>query len=278
MHPPDLTLGYLSIADVGPLETIEAAAQAGYSAVGIRICGRRPADAWQPDVLDSPAMQRALASAVRSGGLRLSNISAFHLYPDITMEHLLPVLEVSAKLGAAYVVACSYHDHPQQAVDILGPYSEAAAAHGLRLALEIVSYSRCSTLAQANHLIGQVGSPALGYLLDVLHLTRGGSDLAEIARIPSGQICFAQLCDAQASLPQGVDAATEAKTMRLYPGQGALDLHKFLSVLDPSIELEVEVPAQEHRHLPAGQRADILRTRTLAYLALRGAAASPCAR
>ena len=66
--------------------------------------------------------------------------------------------------------------------------------------------------------------------------------------------------------------------MRLYPGEGALDLRGFLSVLDPSIELEVEVPALAHRHLPAGERAAILRARTLEYMSLRGAAASPCAR
>ncbi len=266
MKKRDITLGYLSIADVGPLQIVEAAAEAGFSSVGIRICGRKPGDDWQPDVLGSPGARREIASALRSTGLRLSNISAFHLYPDISVEQMLPVLEISAGLGADYIVACSYQDDPQHAVDFLGRYSEAAATHGLRVALEVVSYSRCSTLAQAEYLITQVGSPALGYMLDILHLARGGSDLSRIASIPADQICVAQVCDALAKLPDGVDAATEAKSMRLYPGEGALDLGRFMAALDPAIELEIEVPAQEHRHLPAAQRARILHARMMDYL------------
>ena len=211
-------------------------------------------------------MRSGIKSTLRSTGLRLSNISAFHLYPDISLEQLLPVIEVSAELGADYIVACSYHDEPQQAIDFLGQYSEVAADHDLRLALEVVSYSSCNTLTKAEHIIGKVNSPALGYMLDVLHLTRGGSDLRHIERIPTSQICFAQVCDALAVLPEHVDAATEAKSMRLYPGEGALDLERFISTMDVSIELEIEVPAQEHRHLTANERAVILHARMLEFL------------
>lgn len=266
MKQRKITLGYLSIADVGPLQIVEAAAEAGFSSVGIRVCGRRPSDIWQPDVVGSVEVRRAIKSTLKSTGLRLSNISAFHLYPDISVEHLLPVVDVSAELGAEYIVACSYHEEAQQAIDFLGRYSEIAADHGLRLALEVVSYSRCSSLSQAEGIIEQVGSPALGYLLDILHLTRGASDLERIARIPSDQICFAQVCDAFAELPPHVDAATEAKSMRLYPGEGELDLERFMTAIDSAIELEIEVPAQEHRHLSAPERARILHTRMMDFL------------
>lgn len=261
-----LTLGYLSIADVPPLGVIRAAAGAGFSAAGIRITGRKPEDAFGPDIVGAAAAIAQIRDCLATCGMRLSNVSAYHLYPQIRMQDLLPVLETSAVLGARFVVAAAYDPVRPRMVDLLGRYGEAASAAGLKIALEPVSYSAASTLDEAYGLVLAANQPNLGLLLDPLHLARAGDTPASIARIDTAKIFYAQLCDASARKPEGIDLASEAKSMRLYPGEGQLPLTQFLRALPAGVEIEAEVPAREHRHLTGDERAAILYQKVSAYL------------
>jgi sugar phosphate isomerase/epimerase len=262
----------LSIADAPPFELIHAAARAGFDSVGLRITGRRPEDAFAQPIIANPAAIKELRRALAQSSIRLSNVSAYHLYPGIGLEHLLPVVETSALLGAGTIVAVSYDQDRNRAADLLGRYCEAAAAAGLKVALETVSYSALNTLHKAYGVVRSVNLPNFGLLLDPLHLARAGDTPAGIGQIDPCKIIYAQLCDASPNKPDGVDAATEARTMRLYPGEGGLPLGEFLSALPAGVEIEVEVPARRDRHLDADQRAKILYEKASAYLSDVGSA------
>ena len=131
-RPRTLTLGYLSLADVGPLEIIDAAGSAGFRSVGVRLTARRPGESWgHASVTDRTEMRR-LSDSLSGRGLALSNVSTFHLYPEVTLEHLKPVIEASVNLGARTLIACLYRDPDRAAIDFLGAYAEHAGAAGLR--------------------------------------------------------------------------------------------------------------------------------------------------
>lgn len=262
-----LSLGYLSLADVGPMALVEAAGLAGFASVGVRLTARRPTEPWGHAAVSDRAARRALAAALSDKGLALSNVSAYHLYPEVTLDQLKPAVEAAAELGGKSMIACVYRDADAALVDLLGRYAELAGDAGLRIAVEAVSYSGCPTLDVARRVLREVGSPVLGLMLDPLHLQRGGSELAALSSLSADEICIAQLCDAKAKPPAGVDAATEARTMRLYPGDGELPLETFVKALPPSTEIELEVPALEHRSLPAPERARLIRSRCLDWLA-----------
>ena len=260
------TFGYLSVADVPPVGVIRAAAHAGFRSVGIRITGRKPGDGFVPHVVGDAQATNAIRSCLKDKGVRLASISTYHLYPQLTPEDLVPVIETSALLGAEYIVAASYDPDRQRIAGFLGKYCRKAAESGLKIAFEVVSYSEAPTLESACALIGMVNEPNFGLLLDPLHLARGGSSFAEISQIDPRKIFFAQLCDASAAKPDGVDMATEAKSMRLYPGEGELPLREFLRLLPPGLEIEAEVPVWADRNLSAERRATIAHERMSAYL------------
>lgn len=269
---PVITLGYLSLADVGPLDIIEAAGASGFRSVGLRLTSRRPSEPWPYAAISFASSRHALGRALAASGTALSNVSTFHLWPETTLEHLKPVIDASAELGAKTLIACVYRDLDASLVEFMGRYAQAANEAGLRIAVETVSYSACSTLRAALALLRQVNSPVLGLMLDPLHLQRGGSGLDEVKGLSPAEVCIAQLCDASAKAPPDVDAATEARTMRGYPGEGELPLREFLAAIPASTEIELEVPALEHRHLSAPDRAKLIRERCLAYLAASGTA------
>ena len=265
MKPFDMTLGYLSIADVGPLALIQVAAQAGFKSLGVRLTARKPEDHWPYPVIGQSQQVQALQQALQDGGLRLSNVSTYHIYPETQLSDLLPVIELSHKLGANYIVACAYDPDESRLGDFLGRYAEEMGQAGMRIAFEVVSYSVCSRLDQALALLRRVNSPHLGLMLDPLHLVRGGGSISEVAGLNKEDICFAQVCDAPWVKPDGMDASTEAKSMRFYPGEAQLPLTDFLKYLGPHVELEMELPVWADKHLSPLERAQKIHQKSSAY-------------
>lgn len=259
-----LTLGFLTLADVPPTELVEVAHAAGFRSVGLRITGRRPADSYHP-VVGSAAAIRLIRSQLAVTGLHLSNISSYHLYPDVGVATYRPVLETVAELGAHHMVCGCYDEDEARFTESFARLCEEASSFGVRLSLEFVPFSRCPDLPRARRIVAATdGRGAL--LLDSLHLQRSGGSPADLAGLAPSWLAFAQLCDAPAERPAALDLAAEARTGRLYPGDGALPLAAFLDALPADIEIELETPVAAVAGLPAPERAREAYRRGSAYL------------
>ncbi len=249
-----LTLGYSTLY-APPTETIVAAAAGGFKSVGIRITGRRVPDPYT-QVINNPSMIREIRHRLDDTGLRLSNVSAYHFYPDLRLSDFVPVIEATAELGARVIVASCYDPDEVRYVEMLADRCQAAAKFGIGLALEFIPYSEARTIDDAYRLVKRAGQPNAGILIDSLHLYRSGSSPMTIKRIEPERICFAQLCDADSDIPGTVEGLrAEAISGRLYPGEGSLPLYQMLDALPGDIEIECEVPNAAHAHLSLSERA-----------------------
>lgn len=251
------TLGYLTL-DAPPAETVSAAVDAGFRSVGIRITGRRVSDPYT-QVIGNPATMREIRQRIDDGGITLSNISAYHLFPDVTWSHLQSVVETTAELGAKIIVANSYVPIDTKLIDLFGRYCELAGQHGIRVAVEFMMYSEAKNIASATRMVEGSGQANAGFLIDPLHLDRAGDTPATVKAVGPKRIIFVQICDAmkRRDQPSREDLMAEARTARLAPGDGELPLHDFVDALPPDTEMEYEVPRPEHVGLPLAERARI---------------------
>ena len=237
-----LTLAHLTIGAT-PLETIEAAAGAGFGAVGVRICGRRPGDAFATPVVGVPETARELRSRAADLGVRLSNVSGYQFYPDVTLSQVEPVVAASVELGAPVIVANGFDRDEGRFTELFGRYCELAQQSGIRVALEFLPYSGVRNLEAAMRIVDACGADNAGVLLDALHLERSGGTPDDIRTVPPARIVFAQLCDAPSWRGAKTDDALlkEARGARLPAGAGTLPLFAFLDALPPGCEIEYEV-------------------------------------
>ena len=237
-----LTLAHLSIGAT-PLENIEAASAAGFGAVGLRICGRRPGDSFAAPVLGDARAASALKARAADLGIRLSNVSGYQFYPEVTLDQVAPVVEATVALGVKVIVANGFDPQLDRFVDVLAHYCELARQGGIRIALEFLPYSGVRNLAAALSVVERTGAVNAGLLLDSLHLERSGGRPAEIAQVPASRIVFAQLCDAPAWQGPKSDEAllAEARGARLPAGTGVLPLFDYLDALPAGCEIEYEV-------------------------------------
>jgi sugar phosphate isomerase/epimerase len=251
------TLGYLTL-DAGPLETIDAAAAAGFRSVGIRITGRRIADPFASIVGNRQAIS-AIRQRAADTGVALSNVSAYHLYPDVDMDAMKRVMDAVLELGAGVMVANSYDADESSFISKLRSYCELGAPSGLRVAVEFMRYSAVKTIHDAARVVETVGAANAGILVDALHLARSGGTPADIGKIDARRIVFAQICDGKhLAAPASEDQLrVEARTGRLYPGDGNLPLREFLKAMPQALEIEYEVPRHDLGFLTLAERAKV---------------------
>ena len=243
-----LTLAHLSIG-APPADTIDAAADAGFGAVGIRICARRPGEAFATPIVGVAGQAAALRRRASDRGLRLSNVSAYQFYPEVEVAQMLPVIDTLAELQVPIVVANGFDPDLPRFTERFARYCEAAAAIGVRVALEFLPYSAVRNLDAALAVVRASGAANAGLLLDALHLQRSGSQPAAMRALPPERLVFAQLCDAPAHPAASDDDSllNEARHARLPPGMGGLPLHDFLDALPAGCEIEYEVARADMR-------------------------------
>jgi sugar phosphate isomerase/epimerase len=242
------------LIDAPPADVVSAAAAGGFEAVGIRITGRKLSDSYYP-VVGHPSSIREIRRRLTDEGIRLSNASIYHLYPEITVDRVQPAIEAAAELGAEIIVVTCMDPDEARWTGFIAACCERAGRFGIKLALEFVPYSQARSLEQGCRIVRNAAQPNFGLLVDSLHLARSGGAPGDLLNIDPDLIVFAQLCDAAREKPDGIDLPTEARTGRLYPGDGELPLYAFLDSLPADIEFEVETPRSDLVDTTPGERA-----------------------
>lgn len=261
-----LTLGYLTFADLPPADLVSAARAGGFDGVSLRIAGRFKTDPFF-DVVGNAGAVKEIGRRLSGEGVRLSSVSGYYVSPSTTTSDFQAIVDIAAELGAPYIVANRHEPDDARYVPLMQFYCDAAAAVGIRVAVEFMRYSACPTLASALTAIERVGRANFGVLCDPLHLARSGGTPADIARAPRDRIYLAQLCDGRGPAPQTIEGLmTEARTGRLPPGEGDLPLYDYLSALPQDFEIEIEVPRPSDGST-AAERARVLGEQCRAYLA-----------
>jgi sugar phosphate isomerase/epimerase len=239
-----LAMAYITAEGADPLEQVEAAAAAGFDAIGLRATAPtgRPAPAVS---LDDAVQRQRVAQALRSTGLGLLDLEVLTLSSDFDMDDARRLTDVAASLGGHYLQVVCEDPDLDRAADRLAGIALMAQASNVTIALEFMAFRTADSLATARAMVARGGARIL---IDALHLIRSGGTAADVAATPPERIAYFQLCDAPL-ISDRTTASTdheslihEARFNRLYPGEGALPLRAICAALPPNIAISVEVP------------------------------------
>ncbi|MCA0921189.1 sugar phosphate isomerase/epimerase family protein [Pseudooceanicola nanhaiensis] len=236
-----LTVAHLTAIDLPPPQFIEAAAEAGFDGVGLRLIKVTEDSPGYP-LMDDPALLKQTQAALAATGLKVPDIEFLKITPETDVATLEPLLDAGAALGAQTLITAPYDDDLDRLADRLAAIAELAAPRGIRPVLEFFPWTVVPDLATCWQVVQKAG-PQVGLLADSLHMDRSRSDLALLKAIPAERMPFAHLCDA---MVQGSYTTEEllftARAERLAPGTGEIDLLAFLRALPSEIPLGLEVP------------------------------------
>ena len=261
MQPPLISLAHLTILDADPITLIEAAAAAGFDAIGLRIVPPLPSDTIFP-VLGDLSLQRQIKSRMRDTGVDILDVEAIWLTPGTDVAALLPALDLGADLGASHLLTVGHDPDWSRLCDNFAALCGAAYARSLRVMLEFIPYAECASLRQAHRLLSATSPASAGLLVDALHLSRANASPADIKGYDPALFSYLHLCDAPETPPAAAGLRNEARGGRLYPGEGGLWLKDFLAAFPAATPVAIEAPNHALSHLSAKERARLAMTAT----------------
>jgi sugar phosphate isomerase/epimerase len=207
-------------------EVVEAAAAAGFGAVGVDLASlERAADVEGT----SPAQVRALLDDL---GLGCSDVVGLTPEPDQPARpSAARAAAVAADLGAPWLVTYVPRSMSWQLlVDRVAEAAETAAEHGVRLAVEFIPHSALTTMGAATDLCAAVGWERCGLVLDTVHVALSATSWELLSSLTGQQVALVQVSDLTSLLVP--DLAAESRHRRLLPGHGVVELDRWPGLLD----------------------------------------------
>ncbi len=240
----ELSLSPLTVLPCSPLEQIDAALDAGYDSIGLRLLPVLPTDI---DVMADAELQAQIESRLAGTTLGVLDIEVVRVAPDLDVSALAPLIEFSGRLGARWLavtalLAADYRDDDE--ADVMKRMSELCtltAHHGLGVMVEFMAFRGISSYEEAKRIVASVAHPNIAVTIDALHFFRSGGSVEALAEVERGRLSCVQLCDGPSVPPD--DLPREARYGRKYPGDGELPLAALLAALPDDLPAAVEVPS-----------------------------------
>jgi len=244
-----------TLPDTPPIEYVQAAAAAGYDAVGLRLA-RSPLFPFHP-VVGNAALIRELKRGLASSGLAVLDIFSFYLQPATDVDSFTASLELGAELGARYALVAGDDEDWARLRDNLGRFCDAAGRFGVAAAVEFAVIRPLATLSQTLRLLSELGRKNAVVCLDPLNFVRSGGSAALLRGLDPRLFPYAQISDGV--LGPGEPDLTKLGRMspnqRRLPGEGTLPLRDILDALPAGLPLSVELPMPQTARLSAREWA-----------------------
>ena len=242
---PSFSLAALTALELAPPGLIDVAAACGYDHVGIRLLPATPGGIAYPLMEDRASLKETIAR-LDATGVTVADLEVVALRPETEITAFSAFFETGARLGARHILVAAYDPVLDRFADRFAGFCEAAAPFGLSADLEFMPWTSVPDLATARLIVEKVGKANAGLLVDALHFDRSGSATDDIGKIPAGRLHYWQLCDGPAERP----ATTEemmlaARTERMFPGEGGIDLVALTRAMPRDITISIEVPTVE---------------------------------
>jgi sugar phosphate isomerase/epimerase len=236
------SLAYLTSYQCTPPQAIRVAAATGYAHVGLRLWPNAPG-APQQYLLGEPEVLRETLAAQRDTGVGVFDLEIIRIGEQFDPHTWDALYEAGAALKAQAILVAGDDADEERLTENYARLCEVMQPFGMTADLEFMPWTAVKDAKSALRIVQNAGSPAnAGILVDALHFGRSTTTLDDIRAIPRDLLHYAQICDAQAGLNFSTEEMIHtARSERLLPGQGNIDLQGLFSALPAGLPVSVEV-------------------------------------
>jgi len=230
-------LAALTVLELSHHEQVSAAAQAGYSHVGLRLVPVAGQPYSHP--VDVAEVEKRLADT----GVSVLDVEVFRLTPQMDTKEFESAMATAQRLGATELLVHGADPDQARLIETFGRLCDLAAGYGLSANLEPMPWVDVSDVAKAMRILDGAACPNGGLLVDAIHFFRAGDSPQALAQVPPKFLRYVQLCDARAERPSPMqEIIRQARGDRLFPGEGGLDLRGLLRALPADLPISLEIP------------------------------------
>ena len=239
------SLAHLTAMALPPVDLIEVAARTGYDYVGLRLSRVTPQEPLYPLISNRVAM-KATKDKLAATGIKVWDIELARMDPSLDAQHFFPMLEATAELGARHVICQLPDPDRERAHERFATLCDYAKPLGITINLEFPWWTETGNLETATTVLNTVKRSNAAMLIDMLHFHRSNSSKQALKKLPREWFHFAHVCDGAAANPKGMDAILhEARSWRLFPGEGDFGVSDILDCMPQEITYALEIPGDD---------------------------------
>ena len=236
------SLAHLTVLALPPPAVIEVAARAGYDYVGLRLNRVTPDEPLYPLITDR-ALMKETKTRLADTGVEVLDIELARMDAENDPHSYLPLLHAGAELGARHVIAQLPDPDHERSRERFALICDLVRPMGLGIDLEFPSWTEIPNLASAAEVLRAVNRPNAGILVDVLHFDRSHSSIEQLKELPREWFRYAHVCDApKMQTGSREELIRTARSGRLFPGDGSIDVRGILACMPPGIPYALEIP------------------------------------
>jgi sugar phosphate isomerase/epimerase len=254
--PRIFSLSALTVLELPPPRMVTCARDAGYSHVGLRLVPATPTEPSYDTIGDTTIVRETLAR-LRDTGIEVLDVEILRIKPETKVSEFRAVLETAARLGASNALVADNDTDEARFTENFAALCDLAAPYRIAPCLEPMPWTDARNFADGARIVGNAKRANAGLLIDPIHFDRGGSVASEIASVPASWLRYVQMCDAPAARPTTREELLyQARSERLLPGEGGLDLAGILRAVPPDTPISMEIPQERlAKTVPAAERA-----------------------
>ena len=224
-----IALAPTSLPNARPMEYVNAAAKAGYEAIGLRVF-RSPGNTYPfHPVVDDANLARDVKKAIADSGMEVVDVLSFYMQPETDFDAMQKPLEFGKEIGAQYALVIGDDPDWNRMVDRFGHFCDMAGNLGMIAAIEAPVVRReINRVAKAEKLIKDSGRSNAAISLDPLHFFRLGEDPEILDNIDQKLYPYTQITDGPM---EGARCAL---------GAGRAPIYGILDRLTPGLPLSLE--------------------------------------
>lgn len=263
-----ISLSFLTVFDVGPVEAVRIAAATGYDMVGLRILPAAPGAEQDYPLLYDDSLLKEVSSAMKETGVVVADVEIVRLGKENDWDLFDRFCDRCAALGARHVLVAGDDPEKDRLVGSMRRFCEMAGERALTADLEFMPWTGVPDLKAARAIVEATGCANAGVLVDALHFDRSATTLEEVAALPRQRINYVQFCDGAVPYDETTSGLIQvARGERLLPGFGGIDLVSLTRIIPDDVPIAVEVPhTASAAKIDARGRAALAREATLGIL------------
>lgn len=236
-------LTFLTAPELDPISSIQIAAECGYQYVGLRLVPATPQEPQYPLLQDKKLAEKVRREAEQSG-VSVLDVELIRVDEHFQLESKLPFLEAAARIGAKHInIACNDADYVRMQHHF-AVLCEASRPFGLSCDIEFLPWTVLKDLNDTRQFLIEVNQPNGALMIDALHWARSATaSKFDLQQVPESAYNYVQICDALLQYDPSPEGLIHiARSERLMPGQGELDLKAFLEAVPADKPVGIEVP------------------------------------
>lgn len=238
----DYSLAHLTAVVLPPVDLIEVAAKTGYDYVSLRLSRVTPQEPLYPLITSRTAMA-ATKAKLAATGVKVWDVELARMDPSHDAQSYQPMLEATAELGAHHVICQLPDPDRERAHARFAELCDLAKPLAIDISLEFPWWTETGSLETSVTALKTINRSNAGILVDMLHFFRSQSSLAQLKKLPREWFKFAHVCDGLAAHPQDMAATLhEARSDRLFPGDGEFGVKEILACLPDPMTYSLEIP------------------------------------